>query len=324
VLIASFVCQPQSWAQNSVERPWARGVSETAQKRAFELLQEGNTALQASQWRTAAARYREALRFWDHPGINYNLALALTQLSEPIETLQRLDSALRYGPPALEAEKFEHAQRLKALTEKQVATVEVVCALEGAVVKVNGEQAFVGPGTHRAVVRPGRMTIVAFKEGYLTHEESPLLLGGERKKIEVTLARAEQAIEYRRLFAPWIPWVVLGTGAVLAIVGSGVHNAARERFVAYDDRIERCADTRTGGCVPDLEVATLKNEGDGFQRGALTLYGVGAAALVTGAILLYANRLQPYRANLKLESHFVIPSVWPNGLGVSVLWGTPP
>jgi hypothetical protein len=48
----------------------------------------------------------------------------------------------------------------------------------------------------------------------------------------------------------------------------------------------------------------------------MTLYGLGGAAIVTGAVLLYVNRLQPYRADVKVESAFhLVPSVSRDGAG---------
>jgi hypothetical protein len=295
------------------ERPWAKGIPPARQKEALEIFRQGNGALKESQWRIAADRYRKALELWDHPAINYNLALALLQLDQPIETYERLVASLRYGAAPLDADKFEQAQRYKALVEKQVATVEIVCDVEGAVVKLNGT---VVPNRHKGLVRAGPITVTATKEGFLTNEQSPTLYGGETRKLELTLVPAEQALEYRRLFAAWIPWTVLGTGVALAAGGLGLHLTARSQFGAYDRGIEGCTDAMTGGCVPSLDLAALATQGRSQQAGAMTLYGIGGAAIVTGAVLLYVNRLQPYRADVKVESAFhLVPSVSRDGAG---------
>ncbi len=304
------------------ERPWAKGVAPSTQKQALEIFRLGNAALKESQWRIAADRYREALKLWDHPAINYNLALALLQLDQPIETYQRLDAALKYGAAPLDSDKFEQAQRYKALVEKQVARVVIRCDVDGAVVKLNGSQVFVGPGSHSAMVRAGAITIVAAKEGFLTNEQSPTLLGGETRTIDLALVAAEQAVEYRRLFPAWIPFAVLGAGAALAAGGVGLHLSARNQFAAYDRGIEGCVDQTTGGCVPSLDLAALKSAGQGQQAGAMVLYGVGGAAIAAGAVLLYVNRPQPYRADVKVETALhLLPTVGPHGAG-AVLFTT--
>lgn len=302
------------------ERPWAKGVPPSAQKQALEIFRQGNAALKESQWRIAADRYREALALWDHPAINYNLALALLQLDQPIETHQRLEAALRYGPAPLDADKFDQAQRYLALVDKQVARLELSIAEPGAVVKLNGQQVLTGPGTHKAMVRAGPVTVVASKEGFLTDEQSPTLVGGETHQLTLTLLQAEQAVEYRRLFAAWIPFAVLGAGAAIAGGGVGLHLSARSQFAAYDRGIEACVDASTGGCVPPLDVAALRAQGQGQQAGAMVLYGLGGAGLVAGAVLVYLNRPQAYRADVKLESALLlVPTVGPHGAGASLL-----
>lgn len=301
------------------ERPWAKGVAPSAQKQALEIFRTGNAALKESQWRIAADRYREALALWEHPAINYNLALALLQLDQPIETYKRLEAALKYGAAPLDADKFEQAQRYRALVEKQVSRIELRCDVDGAVVKLNGQQVLVGPGTYKTMVRAGAITVVASKEGFLTNEQSPTLLGGETRTLELTLVAAEQAVEYRRLFAAWIPFAVLGAGAALAGGGVGLHLSARNQFAAYDRGIEGCVDVATGGCVPSLDLAALKTQAQGQQAGALVLYSVGGAAIAAGAVLLYVNRPQPYRADVKVESAFhLVPTIGPNGAGATL------
>jgi hypothetical protein len=46
--------------------------------------------------------------------------------------------------------------------------------------------------------------------------------------------------------------------------------------------------------VPDTALADKRAQGNTMQTLAFTGYAVGGAALVTGAVLVYMNRLQPY------------------------------
>lgn len=317
--VAVMVAAQTSFAQEA-ERPWAKGVPPSVQKQALEIFRLGNASLKESQWKVAVDRYHEALALWDHPAINYNLALALLQLDQPIETHQRLEAALKYGPAPLDADKYDQAQRYKALVDKQVARIVLRCDVDGAVVKLNGKQVFVGPGSHQAMVRAGPITVVAAKDGFLTNEQSPTLFGGETRTLDLALTAAEQAVEYRRLFPNWIPFAVLGTGAAIAAGGVGLHLSARNQFAAYDRGIQGCVDAQTGGCVPSLDLAAMKTQGQGQQAFAMVLYGIGGAAIATGAVLLYINRPQPYRADVKVESaFFLVPTVGPDGAGAMLL-----
>src|SRR5258708_35996330 len=62
------------------ERPWAAGVAPAQQERALQLFREANTYHNDGIFVKAVELYREALKSWDHPAINYNLALSLMNL----------------------------------------------------------------------------------------------------------------------------------------------------------------------------------------------------------------------------------------------------
>ena len=70
------------------ERPWAANVAEDAQKQAMQLFEEGNKLFEDSQHAAALAKYREALKVWDHPAIRYNAAVALINLDRPARRLR--------------------------------------------------------------------------------------------------------------------------------------------------------------------------------------------------------------------------------------------
>lgn len=285
------------------ERPWAKGVPQARQEKAFALFRDGNAALKESLFVKAAQIYREALQSWDHPAIHYNLALALVNLDQPLETHEHLLAALKYGSSPLDADKFEQAQRYKALVEKQLAKIEIRCETEGAIVKLDGVQVMIGPGRYEALVRAGGHTVVASREGYLTSEQSDSLPGNTSKLFEFKLQTSEELTEYRRRWPQYQPWLVVGGGIVLAGAGVGLHLAARNQFKVYDNKVTECVKPDTGGCIPSVALSGTRSGGETLQAVAMIGYVVGTAALVTGAVLVYLNRLLPYRSSLN-----VVPS----------------
>lgn len=271
------------------ERPWAKGVSPENQKAALELFRTGNTLLKDSVFVQAIEKYRQALALWDHPAIHYNLALALLNLDQPLEVHEHLVAAMRYGVAPLDVEKLEHARAYRNLIEKQLAQVEVTCDVAGASVVMDGRPLFTAPGRFEGLVRAGPHTIVASKEGYITNNQSRALPAGEATKIELKLFTNDDLTQYRRKWSAWKPWVVVGAGVALAAGGGFLHMQSRDNYNAFDLGINAC-----GGCVPDSGLADKRVQGDTMQKLAFTGYAVGGAALVTGAVLLYMNRLQPY------------------------------
>lgn len=324
---ASMAAQPRGApapapAAPEPERPWARGVPEAKRTRALELFRDGNAALKESLFVKAAQTYREALTYWDHPAIHYNLALALVNLDQPVETHEHLLAALKYGASPLDSDKFEQAQRYKSLVEKQLTTIEVSCELAGAAVRLDGRPLFTAPGKWSGVVRSGPHTLIATRDGYLPNEQSVTLAGGERRSFDLKLLSAEELTEYRRKWAVWVPWTVVAAGAVLAGTGVALHLGARDSFEQFDKAIAGCVRPDTGGCVPSVGIAGMKQRGEALQGVAITSYFLAGAALTTGAVLVYMNRLQPYQRSLGVTPQVTIaPILGPGGGGATLVVG---
>ncbi|WP_257453292.1 hypothetical protein [Archangium lipolyticum] len=272
------------------ERPWAKGVPKEKQDSALELFREGNTLLKESVFVPAADKYRKALALWDHPAIHYNLALVLMNLDQPIEVHEHLVAALRYGPDPLEKEKFEYARNYKSLIEKQLARVDISCETPGAIVTMDGQTLFTGPGRYTGLVRPGAHSIVATLQGYATSDQSRTLLPGETTTLDMKMLKAEELIRYRRKWAAPMPWLVMGAGVAVAAGSGWLHLQARDNIDTFSAGITEC-----GGCKPTPDLSATLSRGNLLQNAAIGGYAVGGAALITGAVLVYLNQPQPYR-----------------------------
>lgn len=277
-------------AQDADERPWAKGVSPDEQRTALALFRDGNAALKEGLFPEAATRYREALKHWDHPAIHYNLVLALRGLDQPLELRQHLMKAIRYGAEPLDAAKFETAKLIQDTVEKQLARVEVRCDEPGAQVVMDGRPLFTAPGKYEEFVRPGPHTIVATKQGYLTNQLSRALPAGELTALNLKLFKAEDLTKYKRRWSQAVPWGVIAAGAVVGLAGGGLHYGAVKSFDDFDQKVRDA-----GGSKPTDELNSLRSQGNTMQGVAMGCYGVGGAALVTGAVLVYLNRLIPYQ-----------------------------
>ncbi len=272
------------------DRPWAEGVSKDDQRAALKLFSEGNAMLRDSLFVKAVEKYKEAIQHWAHPAIFYNLSLALLNLDKPLEVHESLKKTLAFGPAPIGDDKFEHAQSYLHLVEKQLATIVVSCDVKGANVKLDGHQIFIGPGKYEALVLAGEHTVVAAKEGYVTTTVTRMLAPAKTDTFAIKMFNDEELTRYRRKWAIWKPWTVLGGGSAIFVIGGTLHLLARSKFNTYDDRILAC-----GGCVPSSNLAAKKDNASVMQAAAFAGYIVGGAAAITGAVLLYMNRAKPYR-----------------------------
>ncbi|HEY3445816.1 MAG TPA: hypothetical protein VGK67_05590 [Myxococcales bacterium] len=276
------------------ENPWAKGVSPEAQKTALALFREGNAALKDGVFGDAAAKYREALGHWDHPAIHYNLALSLRTLDQPLEQREHLVSAMKYGADPLDAAKFTNAKLMLDLVEKQLARVQIRCSEEGAQVVMDGKQLFTAPGQFDDYVRPGPHSIVSTKTGFLTYQVSKALPFGELSTFEIKLFKAADLTKYKRRWTQAVPYGVLVAGLVVGLAGGGLHYGAKASYDSFDKAVETGSGGQPG-MIPTADLTAKRSAGDAMQGVAIGCYGVGGAAVVAGAVLLYMNRLIPYQ-----------------------------
>ena len=83
------------------DKPWAAGVSAENQKAALDLYNDGAKAFGDADYKDALATYTRALALWDHPAIRYNIAVCLINLDRPVEALDNLEHAMRFGAAPL-------------------------------------------------------------------------------------------------------------------------------------------------------------------------------------------------------------------------------
>jgi len=274
-----------------------KNVSAKDEQCALASFHQGNDLLNNGLFPQSVARYREALRCWDHPAIHYNLALALINLDQPIEVYDQLNEAIKYGSDPIGQDKFDHAKEYLKLVSGQLADVEVSCDKQGAKVALDGKEVFVAPGSHKAKVRVGKHTFFGEKQGYNARVTAPFIGPGETFRIELKLYTAEELTRYhRRWNATWMPYAVIGGGAAFAIAGGLFELSAQSSYKDFDAAVARC-NTPTKGCNPNDNPGLLdmRNSGDTKRSIGYVGYGIAGAAIATGVVLVILNRREPYQ-----------------------------
>jgi tetratricopeptide (TPR) repeat protein len=273
-------------------------VSEADIREAGLDFRQGNDLLNNGLFPQAVEAYTRALGHWDHPAIHYNLALALINLDRPLEVYDHLQRAIALGPDPLETDKYDHAKEYLKLIEGQLASLEVSCDKPGARVSVDGKPVFVAPGKYAARIRAGKHTLVAEKQGYNARITAPFIGPGEAFRVELKLYTAEELTRYhRRWEQAWIPYAVIGAGALAGAVGGGLELSARASYRDYDAAVTRCSADAPCTTTPGLRA--LRDRGDTRRAAGLVLYGVAGAAITTGAALAWLNRSEPYQIGLE-------------------------
>jgi tetratricopeptide (TPR) repeat protein len=275
-----------------------KNVSKTDESCALTAFHKGIDLYNNGLFLQARERYHEALKCWDHPGIHYNLALALINLDQPVDVYEELNKAIMYGPePLTNQDKFDHAKEYLKLVAGQLANIEVSCDKTGAKVAVDGKDVFVAPGSYKAKVRVGKHTFYGEKEGYNARVTAPFIGPGETFRIELKLYTIPELTRYRRRWdKTWMPYAVIGAGALVGLIGGGLELSADSTYKDLNSSVAKC-NTATQGCQisNNQNLIDMQNSGNTKRTLGYVGYGVAGAAIATGALLVYLNRRTAYQ-----------------------------
>jgi PEGA domain len=304
----------------SDERPWYCGVSEEDQQRAMELYEQGNRHFDDSLFPDAMTSYRAALVHWNHPGIHYNLMLALVALDHSIEAYKSSLEALRYGPDALEAEEHRRARDYHKLLRGRIAELTVACDEPGAEVTLDGMTILQGPGEAHIFVLPGQHEIVARKPGYLATHHTLLLAPEKPASVRLRLLPSAEALVTTRRWDVWQPWAVVGAGVGVGLVGGLLEWRSDVNNVQFANLFEKgCEDGCRASEFSD-EMESRQQRYRWYRRLGHSASVAGGAAMVGGLVLVYLNRSQqvenPERQRLVRVS--MTPLVAPDTAGLTV------
>ena len=283
----------------------------------MQLFEEGNKLFEDSQHAAALAKYREALKVWDHPAIRYNAAVALINLDQPLVAYENLELALKYGEAPLAPETYLQAVTYRKLLRGQLAELKVACAEPDAEVTLDGTSLFIAPGEASRWLSPGAHQLVARKAGFLTETRSVTLLAG-RPDVESLALQEIRSLPTRtvRRWAAWKPWAVLGGGALLALVGVPLILDAKSNFNAYDAMVTSAC---SGGCPPGTLPPAASDAHDSGRLEnviAISLFSVGGALVAGGVAMLVLN--QPRVVPAEEGAHASIaPLIGPGVVGLS-------
>lgn len=297
-------------------RPWAEGISSENQEEAFRIFREANALFEESKYMPALARYREALKVWDHPAIRYNTAVALIHLDQPLAAYENLEAALQYQEAPFDADTYRQAQLYRRLLSAQLSEFEVVCTQSDVEVILDGEQLPMVGGTHRRRLPPGPHQLVARKAGYNTETEVLHLVPGKLHREEVTLQVFTAApVKLVRRWPVWMPWSVLAGGAAVALIGVPLMTAAQSDFDTFDADLARVC---PAGCTTETlpqTVLAARNNGRAANGAAIGMFAAGGALLTTGVVLIALNGLRPEGENSPAVT--LAPVVGPGVYGVT-------
>jgi len=302
-------------AQTAGEAP---GDAAAQASEAFEM---GMRLFQEQNWAGALAAFERAYSLQPHYAVLFNRGVCLRELHRYPEALDAFQRYLREGGDEIRPERRAEAERLIGELRSFLSRVTVAVSVDGADVRVDGHAHGVSPLAEPLVLGAGHHVIEARAAGHRDAREEFDIGGGEERVITLTLEPLEAAgptaattttttTTTEEWYEDWVGWTAAGAG--LAMVGVGSYFL----WDGSDKESQRDA-------ALDLSVA---HELDGDSRTSWVvggvLAGVGAAALVTGVVLLAlapgGEEAPP--AEGEAPAAAVVPLVGPHALGLAVVF----
>lgn len=302
-----------------VGRPWAAGITPEARETALASFRAGNAHFADKEYAAAVVSYREALTHWDHPAVHGNLAVALVHLDDPLEAYEQVRLALRYGAEPFEPNVYEQLTTSQKLLEGQLATVEIVCDVDGAEVALDGAGVLGGKGAALSMIRVGPHQVVASKPAHLTFTHRFNALPRQTVRIEVKLVPLREAGGYERRWASWKPWSAVGAGAALVLLAVPLELAAQNNIDGYEQEIARSCPHGCNSADLPPAVRDLATRGRWQSRVAVSALITGGVVAAAGAYLVYENRLRRVRLDESGRRVSAAPQLFRRGAGVAVL-----
>lgn len=301
-------------------RPWAEGVSPAAQASAFSLFDEGNRLFEQSRYEGALEKYEEAIRFWDHPVIHFNMAVCYIHLDRPTAAYEHLAKALVYGQAPLGPDLHGQGLTYEKLLAGRVGHIQVSCDQPGVEVTLDGRPLFTGPGKATRIVLPGKHQLVARRPEYLTDARMLTVLPGKLRPETIALQPVVRAARMERRWRAWVPWAVTSSGVAVAVGGFGFRVLAGSAMDKYDRTITKLC---TDGCRQDEIPRWARDARDRAaveNAAAIASFAVGGAIAAAGGILLFLNQPRPVASERRARSSVpvVAPTLSSDGAGVAV------
>jgi tetratricopeptide (TPR) repeat protein len=309
-------------APSAVDKPWARGVSEAAQRHALQLFQDGNVFFEQAKYTEAVAKYEQALASWDHPNIRFNMAICLIHMRQPLVAWDHLKRALRFGDAPLGKRLHTEALSYVAVLEASLAEVTVRSDQPDVKVMIDGQAVLSGAGEHTLKLLPGKHQLVATRPGYATDSRALDLSAGHpvRERVELSPERVKVEREnYERRWSWWAPWAVAGGGLALGAIGAGVYTKARSDIRSYDaDLAALCP----FGCTQAEIPSSLSSRARTARRESGIAIGLFASA---GALALASGVMAILNRPRLVEERRAVPEITlaPGYVGVGVTLALP-
>jgi hypothetical protein len=249
---------------------------------AEDLKRQGDTLAAQKSFVEALAAYDKSYALSPNPALHFNRGRALQFLARYPEALDAFERFQTEATPELKA-RAPGLDELVAQLRTKVATLDVMCAVQGARVLIGGREVGVTPIATPVRINAGRVKVEAFADGYFPFQREIDAAGGRRIDVDLTLqSRVTSGVLVVRSHVPQTNVLIdakpVGLTPVEAVLGAGSHPVVVTRD-GYDENKTQVV-IRAG----EQRVLSL----DPIKRRPITSrwwFWTGAGVIVTGIVV---------------------------------------
>jgi len=277
----------------------AAGPADTASpvEKARASFHQGVQLYNEGSFEAALAEFRKAYQLTPNYRLLYNIAQTYFDLHDYVSSIKNLKQYTQEGGNELTPERRKQVSDLKQKLEDRVASVDIVCNLDGADIRVDDMSVGVSPLTSAILVNAGPRRIMAVKSGYTVAARMITVGGREKAKVslEITTLVKEPVADRSKaplldagtalakadpppkapLRAGLITSGVVATGCAIAtgVFGVMALNAKRD----FNTQLARIPNTKDNVDSARTTMKTYAHLTDAF----------GAATLLSGGVVMY-------------------------------------
>jgi hypothetical protein len=158
----------------------------------------------------------------------------------------------------------------------------------------------------------GEHQVLGTKTGFLPRTDKVFVLGGKTAHSTIALVPLAKAAREVHRWSTWKPWAIFGGGLALVALGGVLDAFAASQMNTFDNSVAaQCGMTGCNGATSTQQIDTKPRETARLEsQVGVGILSVGAAATITGIVMLYLNR-----AHLVYEQPVVVPT--PGGATLS-------
>ena len=262
--------------------------------KAARLSREAIEAWNAYEYVNALDKLNRAYKLYPDHNLLFNIGLVNQSLGRYVVALEAFERFLKRAQgPAYETAIQKARDRLQALSKK-TAIVVVRVFHRGALVTLDRQDLGKGPLTVHQRVMPGIHLLVVSQRGFVTRRARFGISAGRTRTLSVQLTRLPPNIirtKLGRRFPRWLPWTILGAGALVAAIGAPVMWKAKEDLESLDRQIQDASDASGGHPVSlTAKMKDLRTRAGVAFGFSVAFYTIGALGTVSGVVLAILNR----------------------------------